>query len=358
MKKINDLIVWGQSNPKNFILYALLSTTVTLFVRFLTLSLFSSIPPIFVKLLTIATLSSLLSIIVFYVKFYHIDKVKSILFPIVDIDRISSNVEKFSYIKEVAKKENPDLKFWIIYFYFPITLMFCYLDSSYMKTNEVLWLVLVCLIICYTSYIMRLRLALMYADIPPDKIPVPSWFTAKRWQFYYFIRTGANTIWRGPVVGGGSVMQKTAEYIYSPEFQLKAKAMITTFTLGSMVFGGGFATERFVCGLINHNTPSYMLTSILTRGCTPVRPITRERFTYIEEAIPKDQLITFIIPGTRKLDSAAIHKAYLKMKAWEEEYAVTGAEMPVLIGPYQNKPNTSIPVESKESSIDTLLSFD
>jgi hypothetical protein len=130
MKKINDLIVWGQSNPKNFIVYALLSAAVTLFIRFLTLSFFSNIPPIFVKLVTFATLSSLLSIIVFYVKFYHIDKVKSILFPIVDIDRVSSNIEKFSYIKEVAKKENPDLKFWTIYLYFPIILLFYYLLNS------------------------------------------------------------------------------------------------------------------------------------------------------------------------------------------------------------------------------------
>src|SRR5271156_151762 len=104
MKKIYDLIVWSRSNPKNFMLYVLLSAAITFFIRFLTLSLFSDIPPIFVKLITLAALSSLLSIIVFYVKFYHSDRVKSILFPIVDIDRISSNLEKFSYIQEVAKK--------------------------------------------------------------------------------------------------------------------------------------------------------------------------------------------------------------------------------------------------------------
>jgi hypothetical protein len=358
MKRINDLIVWGQSNPKNFILYALLSATITLLVRFLTLSFFSNIPPIFVKLVTVATLSSLLSIIVFYVKFYHIDKVKSILFPIVDIDRILSNTEKFSYIKEVAKKENPDLKFWVIYLYFPIILLFYYLVNSHIEIPSGIMFAFMFWLICYTSYIMKLRLAFMYADIPLDKIPVPSLFTAKRWQFYYFIRTGTNTILRGSGVGGGSVIQRTAEYMYSPEFQAKAKAMTTTFVLSSMIFGAGIAGESGACSIMNYTTPSYMIISRIVRGCFAVRPITKERFREIDWAIPDDQLSTFIIPGTGRLDDKAISKAYLKMKAWENEYAITGAEMPVLIGPYQNKPNTSIPVESKESSVDTLLSFD
>jgi len=103
--------------------------------------------------------------------------------------------------------------------------------------------------------------------------------------------------------------------MYSPEFQLKAKAMLTTFTLGSLVFGAGFTTERFVCEVMHCTTPSYMLTSILVNGCFTIYPQTRERFNEISRAIPEGQLITFVIPGTKKMDNEAIDLAYYKMKA-------------------------------------------
>lgn len=279
---------------------------------------FLSIPPIFNKLLVIASLSSIISIVVFYIKFYYGDSIKStlkpILLPVVNIDRISSNMNKITYLQEIAQKENPDLKFWVIYLQPPIMLIFCYLTSTKMVIPGGLLLAFACLLLFYTSYLIRLRYALMHANIPIDKIPVPSKLTAKRWYLTYIVKAKINLVLRGPIIGGGTV-QKATEYICSPEFQKKAKAMTTTFALASMITGAGFSVEHGICQLLEQNTPSYMLLSRVIHGYFTPYPRTRERLREIKPFIHDDQIKTFIIPGTSgRLDDDAVARAYSRYK--------------------------------------------
>ena len=286
-------------------------------VRYTLLMCFSSIPPIFNKLLVIASLSSIISIVIFYIKFYYGDSIKStlkpILLPVVNIDRISSNMNKITYLQEVAQKENPDLKFWVIYLQLPIMLIFCYLTSTKMVIPGGLLLVFACLLLFYISYLMRLRYALMHANIPLDKIPVPSKLTAKRWYLTYTVKAKINLFLRGPIIGGGTV-QKATEYICSPEFQKKAKVMTTTFALASMIAGTYFSAEHGICHLLGRNTPSYVLLSKTVYGYFTPYPETRERLYEIRRYIREDQIKSFIIPGTGELDDKAIDKAYLRYK--------------------------------------------
>jgi hypothetical protein len=83
----------------------------------------SDIPPVFNKLFALATFSIFFSIIAFYIRFYHSGTIKQLLSKIIDVDRVSSNIEKRNYVEEIAKKENPHLNFWVIHFCIPLILI-------------------------------------------------------------------------------------------------------------------------------------------------------------------------------------------------------------------------------------------
>jgi hypothetical protein len=158
-------------------------------------------------------------------------------------------------------------------------------------------------------------MALANANVPLERVPIPSHLTIQRWYLVYLIKTKAKLFLRSPGSGtpSGTVLKAT-QYVLSPEFQAKAKAAaaLVGYLAGACALVGG--VETTVCKVAGCTTPSYMLASRIINGYFTTVPRTREEFIEIQGFITKEMIPTFIIPGTSRLDPLAVMKAYKKFE--------------------------------------------
>jgi hypothetical protein len=288
-------------------------------------------------------------ILIFYIRSNHLEALKKSLSKLIDFDRIEENAIRRELLINELITQFPDTRFNPVSLSIPIFFIYSlYAFKVFPPWLE--WLVVLflwastILLICYI--INRHRIWLKYAEIPNELLYIPSKFEKSWWNLKFITwEELQNILW-------GENRKKSTSL--DTEHSRRKWKSISRQDKSSWFIGGVLAAGAVVGGYIQLEShfytypaiyPSAQFFSSVVRGYYTDNAITFEESYHLRSS--GCDMATFCYPGTKKLDSGEVSKAYDYYVEMRSQRKYMGRDYDCLIGPYQK---LSV-VDGKESTL-------